>query len=240
VHRFGILQRGGIYYLMICCLKSGHAYQDDWSMPGQVFAAELPADLSCFDSEHQLALTEIKSGMGHNHGYSAYCDNGVNTAVVTCDDGVFQFVPPAQRGQAWTIRRLYDQPVSDAVLCDFDGDGQPELGCFAPFHGESLFICHKNKDGDYEKVWTCAQPMEMLHATCACRLNGENAWVVGYRKGNRDLLMITFKNGSYQTQVIDSGCGSANVMHFINQIGEDVLVSANREIDEAALYLLKK
>lgn len=236
VHRFGLLQREGIWYLLVCCLKSGHQYKDDWTMPGKVFAAELPDDLSVFDEDHQLPLTEIKGNLYHNHGYSAYCDKGINTALVTCDDGVFQFTPPPERGAEWGVRQLYHAPVSDAVLCDFDGDGEPELGCIAPFHGDKLFICRKNKAGAYERAWELPYHAKMLHATCACTLQGKKVWIVGYRKGSRNLMLISFENGSYQTQILDENCGSANAIHFINQQGEDVIVSANREIDEAAIY----
>jgi len=127
--------------------------------------------------------------MCHNHGYSMYFDHGVQTGVVTCDEGVFQFIPPENEQAGWQIRQLYDQPVSDAVLCDFDGDGEPELGCISPFHGDELYVCKKNAAGQYEKVWQHPEKLEMLHATWACTLCGKPVWIVGHRKGARDLML---------------------------------------------------
>ena len=239
VHRFGILKRGGVNYLLVCCLKSGHDYKDDWSKPGAVFAAELPADLSPYSEENQLPLTKLKDNMCHNHGYSCYVDQGMETGIVTCDEGVFQFVPPAEAGGQWEIRRLLDQPVSDAVLCDFDGDGQPELGCISPFHGDQLFICHQNAGGVYEQVWQHPEALEMLHATWSCTIQGKPVWIVGHRKGSRDLMMVSWENGAYSAQYLDRDCGSANAFHFVNSAGKDVIVSANREIDEIAMYYIE-
>lgn len=240
VHRFGILQRNGKAYLLVCCLKSGHDYKDDWTKPGKTFAALLPDNLDGFDETHQLPLTLLKDGMCHNHGYSMYFDHGVQTGVVTCDEGVFQFIPPENEQAGWQIRQLYDQPVSDAVLCDFDGDGEPELGCISPFHGDELYVCKKNAAGQYEKVWQHPEKLEMLHATWACTLCGKPVWIVGHRKGARDLMLVSYENGAYQAQVIDHDCGSANAFKFSDRASRDVIVAANRETNEIALYYVSE
>ena len=200
----------------------------------------LPDNLDGFDETHQLPLTLLKDGMCHNHGYSMYFDHGVQTGVVTCDEGVFQFIPPENEQAGWQIRQLYDQPVSDAVLCDFDGDGEPELGCISPFHGDELYVCKKNAAGQYEKVWQHPEKLEMLHATWACTLCGKPVWIVGHRKGARDLMLVSYENGAYQAQVIDHDCGSANAFKFSDRASRDVIVVANRETNEIALYYVSE
>lgn len=240
VHRFGILERRGINYLLVCCLKSGHEYKDDWSQPGKVFFAELPEYLSQYNEENQLKLILLKDEMGHNHGYSEFVDNGIKTAIVACDEGVYQFTPPDGRGNDWQIRHLYDQPVSEAVLCDFDGDGVAELGCFSPFHGNHLYICKQNAKGEYEEVWSYGKETGMLHASWACTLCGQPAWLVGWRKGERDLIVVFAENGEYHTERIDHDRGPANVMKYVDGYGKEIIVAANRETDEIAMYAVER
>ena len=123
VHRFDVLTRNGVRYLIACALKSGHEYKNDWSHPGKVYAAVLPDDLSQYDEDHQLALSVIKDNMLKNHGYYRNTKDGIESAVISCDNGVFRFIPPETQDGEWTIDTLLTVPGSDAVLVDLDGDG---------------------------------------------------------------------------------------------------------------------
>ncbi len=238
VHRFGIMKSHGAHYLIVCCLKSGHAYKEDWTSPGQVFAALLPTDLSPYNQDNQLPLTLIKDNLTRNHGFSIYEDETGQSAIISADNGIFRFSPPSALGQEWAITQLYDQPVSDAVLMDFDQDGEEELGCLAPFHGNDLFILKKDKNGVYQKVWAKDGNHQMWHATYACQILGKPAWLVGDRKGERDLLMITFEDGGYKATTIDHDVGPANAMCFKTRDGLDRVIAANRETNQVALYTL--
>ena len=127
------------------------------------------------------------------------------------------------------------------MLLDFDGDGQLELGCISPFYGASLTIYHLDEFGNYVPQWKYERPeaeTEMIHATWAGELLGKPTWVVGWRKGTKNTVAITWGDGNYQTEYIDQNTGAANVLHFVNQDGKDVIVAANREIDEAAMYTI--
>lgn len=241
VHRFGILRRNGVNYLLACCLKSGHAYKDDWSSPGACYGALLPKDLSGFNEEHPLPLAKLKGGMLKNHGYCAIQMDGHDAAVVGCEEGTFLFTPPEVPGKDWEIKQLCAVPSSDSVLMDFDRDGRLELGCISPFHGASLTIYHLDEHGNYVPQWKYGRPeseTDMLHATWAGSLLGKPTWVVGWRGGTKNTIAITWKDGTYQTEFIDQNTGCANVMHFVNKEGKAVIVGANREIDEVAMYTI--
>jgi hypothetical protein len=239
VHRFDILERNGVRYLIACALKSDHEYKEDWRFPGKVYAAVLPEDLSGFDAEHQLELTVLKDNMLKNHGYCKTVDGGVETSIVSADCGVFQFIPPASPEGEWEIRELLSEAASDAVLVDFDGDGEKELGVLSPFHGEKISI-YKKKDGKFEKAYAYEKDAEFTHAIFGGMLCGKSTFVVGHRKGARELLAFTYdpETKGYKVQVLDTDCGPANVLHYTKD-GKDILISTNREIDEVAMYTLE-
>lgn len=231
VHRFGILHRNGVNYLIVCCLKSGHEYKDDWRFPGATYGAVLPENLSAFNKDNQLELTLLMDNMLKNHGYSKYTEDGVDTAVVACDTGVYQFIPPEVPGGTWEIRQLISDPSSDAVLMDFDGDGELELGNITPFHGDTLRIYKKNSGGAYETVWEYPEKCPFLHATWTAELFGKPTWFVGNRQGERLSMAVTWDDG-YKAEIFDKGAGAANAM----MLDETRLAMTNRETNEIAIY----
>lgn len=236
VHRFGILRRGGVNYLVAATLKSAHAYKDDWTCPGRIWVGVLPDDLSVFDDEHPLPMTALVSGLYKNHGFCKTTEDGVETAYFGTENGVIRVAPPAEAGAEWEVSAVLETPVSDMTLADFDGDGEAEMMTFSPFHGDTLAVW-KKQGGIYTKVWDCERKLPFLHAIWSGKLAGKGRAVLGYRQGDRELLCLSFEDGAYKLDVIDSGAGPANVMHLVVN-GTDCLVAANRETDEIALYKL--
>lgn len=236
VHRFDILERGNVRYLIACTLKSSHEYQDDWSSPGKVYGAVLPEDLSGFDEEHPLKLEVLQEHMLKNHGYYRVWEDGKQTAVISAENGIYQFVPPEYADASWEIYPLLDTPASDAVLIDLDGDGERELTVLAPFHGDQIGI-YKKRNEEFCKIYEYGKPAEFTHAIFGGMLCGVPAVVIGHRKGERNLLVFTWNpdKGSYDAQILDRGCGPANVLKYTYG-GRDIVIAANRETDEVAMY----
>ena len=239
VHRFDILTAGDRHYLIACTLKSGHEYKDDWSVPGKIWAAELPEDLSEVDEEHPLPLICIKDGLLKNHGYCRICDENGEWALVSADNGIFRVVPPALAGSRWRVELLTAEAASDAVYVDFDGDGEKELLAITPFHGDTVKI-YKNRGGGCRPVYTCAAPLEFAHGIWGGTALGLPLAFIGHRKGNRDLLAFYYdtKAGMYTSQVLDHDVGPANVLCY-EMDGQCRLVAANRETDEIAFYQIE-
>lgn len=236
VHRFDILKGNDALFLIACTLKSEHNYKDDWSSPGKVYATILPEDLSGISEKNPLTFTVLKDNMLKNHGYCRCSENGRDTALISCQEGVFQFFPPESPNAPWEIFPLLNSPASDAVLVDLDGDGQKELCVISPFHGEKISI-YANKDSQYKKVYDYPEDAEFSHAICACTLGGAPAFVFGHRKGKRNLVAITWdkNSGTYKETLLDTDCGPANVYYY-QKDNKDILISTNREIDEIAMY----
>ena len=236
VHRFDILKSNGRNYLIACTLKSGHEYKEDWSSPGKVYAAQLPEDLSGFDSAHQLEFQILKDGMLKNHGYYKVREGNSESSLVCSENGVFRFYPPEQPEAAWTVEQLLDIPASDATLVDLDGDGEKELVVLSPFHGSEIRIYKKLREG-YQNVYEYPEKAEFLHAIWSGNLNGKPTAVIGYRKGARRLMAFTWseEKKSYVFRTLDEDCGPANAYGY-SLDGKDVLIAANREINEVAMY----
>lgn len=239
VHRFDLITRNEVTYLIACTLKSGHEHKDDWSSPGKVYVAKLPNDLSQFVDHQQLQLDVIYEGFTKNHGYYKVKTQDADVAVISSEQGVFQFTPPVDEAGNWEIVQLLSEAASDATLVDLDGDGELELAVLAPFHGPSIKI-YKKLAGVYQTIYTHPKPAEFTHALYGGQLCGKPTVVIGHREGDRTLMAFTMDKVSGQVQVenIDQGCGPANVLHYVKD-GKDILIATNREIDEVAMYTLE-
>lgn len=236
VHRFDILQSNGKQYLIACTLKSGHEYKDDWTNPGKVYAAELPADLSGYDEDHQLELQVLKENMLKNHGYYKVVKEGKESALVCSESGVYQFFPPNRAGEEWKMEQLLDTPASDATMADLDQDGEPELIVLAPFHGSDIRI-YKKKEQGWAIAYEYPEKAEFLHAIWSGNLEGRPVAVIGHRKGARRLLKFYWDEAAQQFafRTLDDNCGPANAFGY-SVDGKDVLIATNREINEIAMY----
>ena len=237
VHRFDIIQRNGVNYFIGCCIKNGYDYKDDWSNPGKTYACPMPGDLMNLPEDYRLPLKEIKGDMLKNHGYCRDVENGINCGIVTCQQGVFRFIPPAAREEDWQIQQLISDPVSDALLMDFDGDGDKELLTLSPFHGDTLRV-YKLCGGSYKQIFEYEKKIEFAHAICAGNLQGKDVAIIGHRKGDRDLLAVSYENSGYHVELLDHDVGPANAM-YMKVDGKDVIISANREINEIAYYTVE-
>ncbi|CEM60638.1 hypothetical protein DWQ65_12645 [Treponema phagedenis] len=237
LHRFDILERNGYRYLILCTIKSEHHHKDDWSSPGKVYAVVLPNPFNPANvREEDLHITCIKDGLTKNHGYTKDIHNGVQTAIISAENGVFRFTPPEQPSGDWGIEQLINTPASDAIMADLNADGKKELLVISPFHGDALAI-YECKDGVYVKVYDYPEAAEFSHAIERATVAGKEYVFIGHRKGAKRLLAFYYdsEKGCYAADMLDENTGAANAC-FFKRNGKDCLAVTNREIDEIAVY----
>lgn len=235
IHRFDVLEApGGQKYFIGCTLATVKESKDDWSNPGKVYVAKLPDDLN-----EPIHLSVLKDNLTQNHGYSRVTWNGRQSSMIGSREGAFVITPPENDKAEWSIEQIMDWPVSDLAAVDFDLDGIYEIATIEPFHGEYFRIYKKNGDR-YEKIYEHPEVSEFYHVVSATVLRGRPAVIGGCRRGRKQLFCVTAKDTAtfeLETTLIDEDVGPSNVS-VIHEDDRDVIVSANREKGEAALYFV--
>ena len=234
IHRFDLLTAGGKHYFIACTLATAKASMDDWSNPGKIWVGE-------YRGIGPLSLSVLKDGITQNHGYSRLVRDGVAHGLVTGREGAFEVTAPQTPGGGWSVRQFMDWPISDISAIDIDGDGELEFATIEPFHGQ-YFRVYKKIDGGFKMIFEHPEVTEFYHVVAATRLAGEPVFIGGCRRGKRQLFLVRSgrtKPLDLECVVIDEGVGPSNV-HVLHEKDRDVIVAANRETDEAALYLVTR
>lgn len=238
VHRFDILERNGVRWVIACTIKSDYEYKDDWRFPGKVYAAVLPENLMELPEDFRLEARVICPALTRNHGYSRDGQSG----IVTADEGVFRFTPPEDPAGDWGMELLLAESTSDALLLDLDGDGEKELLTLSPFHGDTLRVFKASGIGapgsGYVPIFEYEAKIPFAHAICGAEWEGKQIAVVGHRREARDLLAVYHDGTRYRVECLDHDVGPANALNAA-LAGETRILSANRETDEIALYTIR-
>ena len=232
LHRFDILPVGGVNYFIGAQLCGSKKDREDWSDPGKIYVGVLPDDLT-----QQMEVTPILEGLVKNHGYCQGSYQGKLCSYITSESGIHVCIPPQQPGEAWTVEKLLDKPVSDVAVCDLDGDGQPELCTIEPFHGNAMHIYHQDGQGGYTQVYSYPHEMNFAHAIWAGNLRGKPAAVLGIRRMDSELAVIAWNGSGYETTILEKEGGPSNV-DVIHTPDKDILVCANHTKNEAAVYFV--
>jgi hypothetical protein len=232
IHRFDLLPVGDKLYFIGGTLATTKQAKEDWSDPGKLWVGE-------YTGPGPLQVTALKSGMTQHHGYSRLEHAGRVSSLVTCREGAFEVTPPQQAGAEWQVQPLMDWPISDIAAIDIDGDGELEYATIEDFHGPH-FRVYKRVAGQWQKIYEHPEVSEFYHVVTATTLAGQAVFVGGCRRGKQQLFYVQAVQASplvLQAQVIEEGVGPSNV-HVMHEQGRDIIVSANREKAEAALYIV--
>ena len=235
LHRFDILSANGTNYLIACTLAAHKKTRDDWTYPGSVYVAKLPEDLN-----EPIKLETLHDGFYKNHGYQHVKINNVERAMIACDSGVYIMTPPQKSGDSWKTEQIMTQPCGDAAMTDIDNDGEMEIATIEQFHG-CYYRIYKKHGGKYEMVFQHPEVSEFYHVVNSGILGGSPVFVGGCRRGKQQLFVVSWNSekGSFEITTVDEGTGPSNACIF-NMADRDLLICANREVAQAAVYILKK
>jgi len=234
LHRFDVLEANGQKYFIACTLAEKKESREDWSIPGKVYVAKLPDDLN-----EPIHLTVLVDALTQNHGFSKVVWNGHEAALIGSRDGAFVITPPAEPDQAWSVEQIMDWPISDLAAIDLDGDGEVEIATIEPFHG-TYYRVYKKVDGAWQRIFEHPETSEFYHVVVADTLRGQPVFIGGCRRGQLQLFYVKATAVSplkLEAVLIEEGVGPSNVT-VIHEADRDVLVSANREKGEGALYFV--
>jgi hypothetical protein len=233
IHRFDLLPVGERTYFIGCTLSTHKASREDWSNPGQVWVGE-------FSGSGPIEVRLLKSGLTKNHGFSRLVKDGRSCALVTCEEGAYEITPRQTADGEWSVKKFMDWPISDIAAIDIDGDGELEYATIEPFHG-TYFRVYKKIAGVFTKIYEHPEVSEFYHVVVADYLAGAPVFIGGCRRGRQQLFTVRSSASDPKTlvtELIEEGVGPSNV-HVVHEKGRDIVVSANREKAEAALYFVR-
>ncbi len=235
LHRFDVLTSpDGHRYILAATIASFKENKEDWSHPGRLYWAMLPQDLN---QSFEVAMNRLPGDYYINHGFCKTQVKGQDTAFTASREGVFSVTPPQKADGQWQIRQLMHEPVSDIAVCDIDGDGEEEIAAILPFHGNMFKVYHKKGEG-HEEIYSHPEGNDFYHTVISGTIKGQSVFVGGARKLSASLFSLTWNRGTKALafQELDRDVGPSNAYLF-NTPNQDILLCANRQIAQAAIYL---
>jgi hypothetical protein len=233
IHRFDLLAAPGRQHFIGCTLSTHKDTKEDWTHPGQVWVGE-------YHGPGSLQVRLLKDGLTRNHGYSRLFRPAAGPcSLVTCDQGAFEFTPPLAPGADWSVRQFMDWPISDIAAIDIDGDGELEFATIEPFHG-NRFRIYRRQGERFEPIFEHPEVSDFYHVVVAATLRGEPVFIGGCRRGRQQLFAVRARQRAplaLEILPIDEGVGPSNV-HVLHESGRDLILAANREKAEGALYIV--
>lgn len=224
LHRFDTICGGdGTCYLVAASIADSKTTKEDWSQPGHIYWAVL-------EPSAPLQLHRLEGDYFQNHGFF----RGKDRIYIGSREGAFSILPPDKRGQAWEIRQVLTGPVSDLAVCDIDQDGEDEIACITPFHGNCYQVFRNG-----QPIYTHLIENDFYHTVTCGEIDGRPAFIGGARQKTASLFQLFWEHSGIRAEELDRGCGPSNAA-ILNTPSADLLLAANRQIGQAAVYLFPK
>lgn len=227
-HRCEILNRDGKNYLFAASVSKYKENPADWSKPGEMHLFRL-------EDNFQLPLQSelIDNSLTRNHGMLRTKINGLETLCISGAEGIFYF--EQESDDKWIKKPLFEKEVSEFCFIDLDGDGQEELVCIEPFHGQTLNV-YKKTANNWELKYS--NSLSFGHGLSCGFVNGKPIIMVGNRRGSFTLdqfKVVDLAKGEFIRTVLEEDAGPTQTQIFSDG-KTDYILSANQKKNEVALY----
>lgn len=232
LHRFDVFKIGTKLFFIGATLCEQKTHKDDWSKPGKVYVGELGQDLT-----KEIKLTTLIPKITKNHGFYKGTWKGKNVFLISGVEGVFVVYIPKNAKGRWDVEKILNHEVSDMATFDINADGIEELATIEPFHGSKGKI-YQLSQGRITPIHE--HEYEFGHVAWGGKIANKPSLIIGGRKGSRELICYTYnqEQNKVEETLIDNTGGPSNIS-VINKKDKDIVLAANREIGEIALYEIK-
>lgn len=232
LHRFDLLLIEGHLHLIGGTLCTSKAFKDDWSDPGKIVYGKFHEDIT-----KPFDIIPIYEGITKNHGFCATTWDNKKAFFVTGVEGAFITYPPNRIGGDWKVEQLFAHEISDCAIYDIDGDGKLEIATIEGFHGNKGKI-YKELDGHYNVIHE--YDFEFGHVVWGGLLAGKPSFIIAGRKGKMETVIFQVDaDGKIKETLVDNTGGASNIA-VVNLEDRDIILAANRQVAEIAIYEVTK
>ncbi len=234
LHRFGMIAGAdGTRYLVAATLHSHKDDKEDWSHPGHLYYGVLPSSLA---EPFHVQMVMLPGDYYIHHGF--YVGSGSHSPAVytSSREGVFKITPPNVPGGAWQIDHLIQEAVSDIAVLDIDGDGKDEIAALLPFHGDQCKV-YRDIGGTYAEIYRHPPGNDFYHTAISATLSGRPVFLIGARKGDGELFLLSWEGGQVSCRSLDREIGPCSGA-VLNTPDADYLLIASRygSLQQAVCY----
>ncbi|WP_105613976.1 hypothetical protein [Vallitalea okinawensis] len=228
LHRFDVFLLDDELHFIGGILCNSKAFKEDWSDPGKIVVGKFHKDI-CKPFDLQV----VYEGITKNHGFCATTWQGKKAFMITGVEGIFVTYPPSTPTGQWEIEQFFNFEVSDCAICDIDDDGELEIATIEKFHGDKGKI-YKQIDGNWKVIYE--HNYEFGHVVWGGKILGQSAFIIAGRKGDMEMIIYTVgDNGEIKETLVDNTGGPSNIA-VVNLEDKDIILAANRQIGEVAIY----
>jgi hypothetical protein len=237
-HRIALQAHAGRLFLLASTLCAAKAHKEDWTQPGGIHLAEVPAG----DLGRPWPMRQIVRGMNKNHGMDfARLGRALRPGyLLSCMEGL-SFMPlPADPAGDWPVEPIMPDEHSDAFAFDWNGDGEPEIFAISPFHGNVLTLLQR--EGAGWKRTVIHDDLALGHIVWAGNLLGGPALLAGSRRERRELRLYRPGPGGTvdpKYELIDTGIGPSQMNVVVHDARSATLYVAAHGQNEVRLYHLE-